>query len=1210
MMTAIQSPLVHLPALRREGTPLPHRLARGLMLAASVSALALGAVGAAQAQPGGQPVVGAPTPAAPTPAPATAAPGAVNPVPAPQAQAPAAVPPAADGMEPVAPALTGAAWNTANQAYQAFQQKNFARAAYLAREVLRLRPDAPQMWVLLMDSLDAEGKLAESVAAGNEAIAAGVKDQALRARLIAQSKMLAQAPSLAANKALEANDPAKAVDEARKAIMLVPDDLSYRMLLVYALIAQKNYEAAEKAASDAVEVDPRSFLPRTLRGFLRVRLGHVAEAERDFDEALKDEVLTGDTERDVRVIMADAALSVGHVDRALKLLEPLADSGDKAVLSRLSVARAAQKNPRIIPDKANQTLPVPYQKCMDTPYGPACALVPADAPPGSGVTDTPGFYAAQDAFEAYRNGDDATAEKRIREALQLNPKNAAWHRLLIDTLERAGKLKELEAAINDAVAKAGEDPSLQALRAVTDKRIAEPDATQAIKELTAGRPKNAAALARKAVERAPNVMPFRLILINALMASGQTQDAQIEAAAAVAEDENDPLPRLLNAWLLDKLDRRPEAVSEFDKVLASNILTDVEEANFRLIAANAALAAGQGEEALKILQPLDDAKNKDVTAYRRTAEALAKTPNMKRPALVAPTVLCQPTKYGVICSVFFGAPGGPGGAGLNPASPGYAAASAAYTAFGRRDYATAVREIRKAIDAEPGNNSYRMLLMNALMASGRYAEAERILDQLLAASPRDAALLVQRGNLRMQARQYAAAIRDFRAALASGQLPAAQARTVRLALVDAALQAKDPELALSMLQSMAGDQSYDVQARLGYTYLALGEKEAALSAFEAAARRAQGLEQRNAMLTARVNLLVQLGRKEEAQALFAAAYERGDLKNMRTVDLAVLASQAGEDELAFQYFKQANDKWQLRGTNLINAAYNARRTYNNTVAVDYFKRAIDENRKGDLPLDPQYLFGLRREVAELSRTWGAYASISYGAVGIAPGSYLASPSQGASHTLGGGGEIYWRPPGIGYRDGALFELFVRGFTTLYDENGGPTGFDTFQGSVGARWKPFKTENLVLEVSYLFPTGGTSRQDVLLRAAYSKGEGTDLRVDEPNWRAWQIYADVNYYTMLPETIASFEARYGHAFRLDSINDHMVLWPFLAIGGAYDNGYATPFALGVGPGVSLRYWFNEDEYQAPHSYVDLVAQYRFKLAGDDRAEGLFAGAFLSY
>ena len=254
------------------------------------------------------------------------------------------------------------------------------------------------------------------------------------------------------------------------------------------------------------------------------------------------------------------------------------------------------------------------------------------------------------------------------------------------------------------------------------------------------------------------------------------------------------------------------------------------------------------------------------------------------------------------------------------------------------------------------------------------------------------------------------------------------------------------------------------------------------------------------MLTARIGLLSQLGRQEEARQLFQTAYASGALRGMKAVDLAVLASQAGEDELAYDYFAEANSRMQLRGTNLVNAGYNARRTYHNAEAVDYFKAAIDENRDGKLPLDPQYVFGLRREVAELTRTWGAYASVSYGPVGIAPGSYLVPPSGAANRTIGAGGEIYWRPPGIGYRDGAIFELFVRGFGTLYDESGGATGFDTIQGSVGARWKPLKTENLVFEVSYLFPVGQFSRDDVLLRAAYSKAEGTDLRVDVDNWRA--------------------------------------------------------------------------------------------------------------
>lgn len=1158
MTVAIPSPLPPHSAARHGRPRAAGRIALGLMLAASVSALAIAGAGSARAEP---------------------------------------------------PELTGAAWAAADRAYVAQREKKYSETVTYAREALKLRPDVPRLWLLLMDALEAQGKTAEAVAAGNEAIAAGIKDQTLLARVRAQSKLLAQAPSLAANKALEAANPKAAIDNARKAIALVPDDLSYRMLLVYALIADGQIDAAEKAAGEALEVDPQSFLPRTLRGYLRQRQGRTAEAEQDFDAALKDEVLTGPTARDVRLVMADAAIAAGHPQRAIKLLEPV-QPADAAVGARLRVARAQEKSPRTVPDKAYQTLPVPYQKCVDTPYGPSCSLVPATTPPGGGVSDTPGYDAALEAFNAYREGNDALAETRIREALRENPGNATWRRLLVDTLERAKKYKELDIAVREAISQGDADPTLVALRAANEKRLAEPLAEQAIKEIGRGKPQAAVTLARQAVERAPDAMVFRIVLIQALMAAGQMREAETAAAGAVADNPREPLPHVLRGWLLQKLGQRDDAVREFDIALASNVLTDLEDLNYRLIAANAALAAGQAQEALKLLEPLDAARNKEAAPLRKQAEALVKAPGATRPALVAPAVLCQPTSYGVICSVFAGQSMQVAGAGLNPAAPGYAAASAAYAAFARRDYATTIAEARRAVDAEPGNVSYQVLLLNALTAAGRYGEAEALATRLLAANPRDATLLVQRGNLRMQAKDFGGAIRDFRAALAAPGLPPGQVRTVRLALADAALSAKAPELAVSALAPCAGEASYEVQARLGFAYLALGDKETALQAFTIAAAHARtGAEQR-AMLTARVGLLAQLGRQEEARQLFLAAYSGGALRGMKAVDIAVLASQAGEDELAYAYFAEANSRMQLRGTNLVNAGYNARRTYHNAEAVDYFKAAIDENREGKLPLDPQYVFGLRREVAELTRTWGAYASVSYGPVGVAPGSFLAPPTGAANRTIGAGGEIYWRPPGIGYRDGAIFELFVRGFGTLYDESGGATGVDTIQGSAGARWKPLKSENLVFEVSYLFPVGQFSRDDVLLRAAYSKSEGTDLRVDVDNWRAWQIYADYNYFVMEPQTVATFEARYGHAFRMDAWSDHLVLWPYLAIGGGYDTGYATPFALGAGPGMTWRYWFNEDEYAAPRSYLDLTLQYRWKLAGDDRAQGIFAGAFLSY
>jgi hypothetical protein len=47
------------------------------------------------------------------------------------------------------------------------------------------------------------------------------------------------------------------------------------------------------------------------------------------------------------------------------------------------------------------------------------------------------------------------------------------------------------------------------------------------------------------------------------------------------------------------------------------------------------------------------------------------------------------------------------------------------------------------------------------------------------------------------------------------------------------------------------------------------------------------------------------------------------------------------------------------------------------------------------------------------------------------------------------------------------------------------------------------------------------------------------------------------------------------------------------------------MAAGPGIALRYYFREDHYHTPRSYLDWTAQYRFAIGGgaSDRAEGLF-------
>jgi tetratricopeptide (TPR) repeat protein len=538
----------------------------------------------------------------------------------------------------------------------------------------------------------------------------------------------------------------------------------------------------------------------------------------------------------------------------------------------------------------------------------------------------------------------------------------------------------------------------------------------------------------------------------------------------------------------------------------------------------------------------------------------------------------------------------------------YRAADAAYKLEAQGNYPAAVTSARRAVALAPGNQAYRRLLVDALANAGHLAEADKVATDALSNDPHDGALLAQRGYIRQRSGQFAEAADDFVAAQAAGLATDAERRNVALALADAALSSKQPQRSVDALQPYANDKTYAVASRRAFALLGLGEKEEALSAFSSAADLATTAQERATMTKAEINLLADLGRRADATALFEKAKAAGALDGASDLDIAYLAVRLGDDTTATALFSQAKAAGNLTGPAMLDAGYAAKRSVDNADAIADFKAAIDANAEGKLPLSQQSLFETRREVAELERTWGAFASLTYGAVGVMPSSSLTPPPVG--RILQAGTEVYWRPPLIGYRDGRIFEVFVRSFETLTDATGAPTGAPTWQGAAGMRVKPFSDFNLVLEGARVFPIGTNARQDWLARVAFSHGDGTDLRYDATNWTMWQIYAEYDRYFQTVENVVAYEARLGRSFRIDAISDRLVATPFLALGGSYDSLFATPSALGAGPGISVRWWFRDDKYTAPMSFIDLNVQYRFKLAGDDRARGVFVGLTLAF
>ena len=817
------------------------------------------------------------------------------------------------------------------------------------------------------------------------------------------------------------------------------------------------------------------------------------------------------------------------------------------------------------------------------------------------------YSAAEEAYKTFSQGDYRKAAARAGEAVTLRPDILRLRLLLIDALVAAGDLTQAEQAATGAAETFASNQEIESRQSSIRQRLAQQPASEGYKALERGDPKAAVRAARSAVQYGPDAMSYRLLLLSAQLADNDFAGAIETATGAIKLDPGNYVPLVWRAYLYQRTGNRPQAVADFDVALAIPNLTDIERKNTRLIAADAALAAGDYRAARQLLEGYPKA-DPAVVLRLGDAEAVAghkATLKGDAKGLPMPVQSCQDTPYGSVCSLeapLVQSVVTP----IDKAAEGYDAAGKAYEAARAKDYKLAVEEARKAIEDSPEVSANRLLLVNLLISAGRPAEAEQEATKVINLGNASGEIYAQRGYARNLQHNTRGAMADWETALQRG-LSFEQSRNVRLSLADAALAAKDPLRALRALQNLPA--SYDTMIRKAYALQALGRKEESLVAFKAAAQMPATSTQRDDALRAQINTLLELKRKPESRVLFDQAIAQGRLGSMRDADLAYLAVAVGNDPVALKLFDRAHATGQLPPRATIDAGYTAMRRFENQKAVDYLMEGIDAKADGRINIDDQKLFETRRTVSDLTREWGVNSSITYGKVGSAPNPFLTITGP-SSYTSQLGTEFYYRPPEFGNQNGALFELFGRLFETLYDQAGGPTGLRTTQGMVGARWKPFSEHNLVLEIDKLFALGDAARDDTLLRAAYSYTVGADLRVLETNWPTWYVYAEVDRFLEKTQLVGIAEGRFGRSFRLDPISPNLVFFPHVVLAASYDDSFANHQAYSAGAGGSLRYWFGETKYMAPPSYWELTLQYRFRVGGDKRAEGIFAQTSLNY
>lgn len=385
------------------------------------------------------------------------------------------------------------------------------------------------------------------------------------------------------------------------------------------------------------------------------------------------------------------------------------------------------------------------------------------------------YMLATEAYAAYDAGQMGVAASKAEQAFRQQPQQGAWALLWVAALEAQQQPGQADAAIGTALQLGAPNvEELRARRVALGRQRALLLAQQAYQSLSAG--ENAAAIeqAHAAVELAPDVASYRLLLITAQLQGDQLADAERGADQALQADGQDLNARVMRGYLRQRQGNTVLANEDFDTALAAPG-SAMQQRNVRLLAVDAALAAGDRLRAAALLAPLQaavpagegDARSQQllqqgIEQRSRAIRSSRELPRIGAEAYLAPVQHCQSVDSGSVCELMPADLQGDGGA-----------AQRAYAAYARQDYADAIGEARQAVQLAPDDANLQGLLTTTLAAGNRAQqdEARQRLDAALAQRPDDAGALMQRGYLNQKAHEPARALADFRAAEATGRAP-------------------------------------------------------------------------------------------------------------------------------------------------------------------------------------------------------------------------------------------------------------------------------------------------------------------------------------------------------------------------------------------------------------------------------------------------------
>src|SRR5262249_42344942 len=211
-------------------------------------------------------------------------------------------------------------------------------------------------------------------------------------------------------------------------------------------------------ASKAVALAPDDYVPLVWRGYIQQRLGNRKAAVADFAAAI---MLPNSSDRDkknIRLIMADAAISAGDAEAAEAALAPLRQQSPDVAARARDVAGVLEKR-RTLP-KNPRDLPAPVQDCPRGEGAVVCVL--KAAPPRSVLVALP--PAADRAYAAQRKNNYPLAIREAERAVADNPEKVEYHLLLANLLLTSKRYQEAEAAADAGLKRDKSNAQLLAAR--------------------------------------------------------------------------------------------------------------------------------------------------------------------------------------------------------------------------------------------------------------------------------------------------------------------------------------------------------------------------------------------------------------------------------------------------------------------------------------------------------------------------------------------------------------------------------------------------------------------------------------------------------------------------------------------------------------------------------------------------------------------------